>query len=78
MVRFFLVEKELKVKHSDTLGRMQSRVSNLNKRTWEGRAVLKQMKVRRDDMKVFAKGVVSRGSPKLSRGYGGYCISTYG
>lgn len=46
-------------KYYDNLGRMQSRVSNMNKRTRKGRVVLKQVKVRRDDMKVITKGLVA-------------------
>lgn len=38
---------------------MQSRVSNMNKRTRKGRVVLKQVKVRRDNMKVITKGLVA-------------------
>lgn len=33
---------------------------NLNKRTWEGGVELKQMKIRRGDLKVLAKGVTSQ------------------
>lgn len=60
LIRYFLVEKVLREKCSDTPGRMRSRVINLNKHTWEGGVELKQMKIRRGDLKVLAKGVTSQ------------------
>lgn len=54
------MEKTPRVKHSDTLGRMQFGVSNLNKRTRDGGVALKKMKVRRVDMKVLIEGVVTQ------------------
>lgn len=43
LVRCFMIEKELREKCVETLGRMQFLVSNLNKRTWEEGVALKQM-----------------------------------
>lgn len=59
LVRFFLEEKALREKRYDTLRIIYSRVYNLNKRTGYGEVVLKQMKVRREDMKVLVEGVVA-------------------
>lgn len=59
MVSCFLVVKALRGERFDTLGRMRSRVTNLNKCTQEDSAALKQIKVRRNDMKVLIKGVVA-------------------
>lgn len=56
----FLGEKVLREKHYDTLGRTQFRVINMNKQAWEGGVTLKQMKVRRRDLKVLAKGVATQ------------------
>lgn len=56
-MRCFLVDKVLREKRYDALGRMQFRKLSLNKRTREGGVALKQMKVKRDDLKVLAEGV---------------------
>lgn len=53
LVRCFLVDKVLREKHTETLGRMHYGVSNLGKRTREGGATLIQTKARRDHLKVF-------------------------
>lgn len=59
-MRCFLVVKVLREKHSNILGRMKSRVINLNKHAREGGMTLQQMNVRRDNLKVLDKGVATR------------------
>lgn len=59
-MRCFLVGKTLREKCSNTLGRMQYGVTNMNKRTREGGVALKQIKLRRDDLKVLAKEGVAQ------------------
>lgn len=56
-MRCFLVGKMLREKHSDNIGRMSLRRVILNKCTRGGGMALKQMKVRRDDLKMFFEGV---------------------
>lgn len=54
MVRCFLVNKVLKEKRVETLGRMQHMVFNLGKRTGEGMLMLRKMKAIRDHLKALA------------------------
>lgn len=53
-MRCYLVGKAMREKHLDTLGRMLSMVTNLNKRTREVGMALRQVKERRENLKVCA------------------------
>lgn len=59
-MRCLLIVKVLSEKHSNTLWKMQSGVTNLNKHAQEGGVALKKTKVRRDDLKVIDEGVTTQ------------------
>ncbi|KAI5404316.1 hypothetical protein KIW84_051463 [Lathyrus oleraceus] len=52
-------QKVLRDQRSNSLGRMQFGILSMNKRTWKGGVTLKQMKVRRDNLKVLAEIVAT-------------------
>lgn len=55
LVRCFLMDRVLREKRVETLGRMESGVSNMDKRSHEGGVELRKMKARRDHLKVLSE-----------------------